>query len=851
MGLGLLSHYSTLGFTADSVNALSIESISSSLKQWFIRSQHPQNKQLLSAVKHINSILSTGKWDSQTEKSLKNLNPTLTGQCISRVLKLQKDVDLGTKFFDWARHQNGYDLSLYAYYTFFKMLSTQNLLEKWLDSFHKQNLTNCNSQNPNPVSRRGFYCILIMGYSMAGKPDVVVQMLERIQSQVLVFDKFSCRQLLNVLAKENCFRVAGVIERRMPRRKFEVKIGSSIEIKSLCEEGKLEEAKRLLDEVKEKGFAVSEVAVVSLVSALSKQGQLDEAGMLVEVSRKGGLIPMSKVYETWIRCLVEENKLDEVLAYFEKRVSEGLTPTSKCYNSLLTGLMKNNRYTEFYSLLNEMADKEIALNTRTMDIVVCFFCKGKLIDVAIDLYNERSQIGFTPGLITHSKLIIALCSLGKVDEALKVLDEAMTASYFPCKHTLAILLSALCRIGKLDKVCELLNAGIERQCVPGYSTCSETICALSQAGRVDDGYTILFTLVKSNVFLKKSAYSALIDGFCNANRGNVASQLLLEMKTHGHLPGRRSLKSVICVLCETGYADQVLELVDAYIPASFFTTRLYNMIMKIMCKFSRPDIAVKVLEKMHENGCMPDAKTYTNLLYGYLKCRYVVNAVNLFKTLLAETRSSSKLYNIMVSGLCTIQKQDLALMYFDEMIKKGMCPNHGCYENAIHLLCQQGNISKALICFGEMKKKGYQCTTFVYNVLLDSCVKLGEYNQAWFIFENMRNQGCPPNVATFRILIAGLSKAKRLESAVGVLEDMMEQFSVADILIYNMLLQGLCKEGKIEVACALFSRMSKKGCVPNVVMYDCLIQGLYRADRPYDAQKLIAEMEEKKLHLNR
>ncbi|XP_059074485.1 pentatricopeptide repeat-containing protein At1g71210, mitochondrial isoform X1 [Cryptomeria japonica] len=607
----------------------------------------------------------------------------------------------------------------------------------------------------------------------------------------------------------------------------------------------------VLNELKQNGFSANEAGVVSLVNVLRKSGKLEVARMLIEESRKVGLISMYKVHRTWIGCLLGENRVDDALHYFVKRVSEGFHPNSQCYGALLIGLLKNNRHRVVSCLLNNMKDNNIFPDSRTMNAIVCLLCKEKLINVAIDLYSERSKIGFIPDNITYNKLINALCSLGKMDEAHKVLDDGMEAGFFPRKGTLAILLGALCMAGKLDNVYKLFVAGVERQCVPDYCTCSEIISSFSKAGRVDDGYAILCMLVKLNVFVKKRTYFALIDGFCVAKKGDMVSKLLLEMRGNGHLPGRSILKSVICVLCETCHEDEVLELLRLHVSNSSSDIKLYNTFIKTICRFRRPDIAMKILEKMCENNCRPNSKTYISLLHGYLKSKYVVNAVNLFRALLAETQISSKLYNVMVSGLCTIEKEDLAVMYFDEMIKKGLYPSVGCYEKVIYALCNQGNLNKALKCFWDMKQKGHHCSTFIYNVLVGSCFKSHEVNHAWFIFDNMRNQGCPPNVSTFSILISGLSDANMLESTMGVLEEMMEECLTADIFIYNKLLRGLCKEGKMEVATDLLRRMSQKGCLPNASTYDCLIFYLDRAGRVYDAQKLREEIVEKKLHMYR
>lgn len=838
--------YSTLGFDVDRLQESHdqrIRKISSSFKQWFRQFKPAQNTQMQTQVEDINSILSRGNWGSETEHALKSLNLTLTERCVVRVLKLQKDVALGIKFFEWGGQQNGYSHTVTAYYTFFKMLcraGSSRVIEEWLDSYRKQ----------NPRSGPRLYFVLIMGYFLAGKSGLALELFGRMRFQNLSLDKFTYSVLVRILAKENSFDLIDAIEKQMPRG-GQGRIGDCVKIQGLCKMGRLGEAKDVLDELRRNGLPVDEVAVVSLVSAFCKEGRIDEVGLLMDELTEEQVIRMSKVHEIWIKHLIEENRVNEALDYFKQRVSQGFNPGPRCYGALVTGLLRWKRRKEVYRLLNAMKDRHVCPDMITINATIRFFCRGKFVDIAMDLFNERSKIGFSLDKFTYSKLTNELCRMGKIDEAYEVLEDGMAAGFFPGKHTLVILVDALIKAGKFDIVYKLLDAGIERQCVPDYSTSGKIISSLCQSGRLDDGYLLLGKLRKMNVVLNKSAYYALIDGFCDVKRGDMASKMLLEMQESGHMPGRLTLKLVFSVLCETGQIDQALQLLDVHMCGSPPDTALYNTFIKIICQAGRPNIGIRLLEKMLEDNCTPDATSYINLLHGYLRSKSVVNALNLFRELLAENIFPTKLYNVMISGLCRAEKLELALMFFEEMINKRLIPSLGCYENLIYALCKEGKFNMALKIFGVMKKKGCHPYTFVYNVLLGHSFKLREVNQAWFLFDDMRKQNCAPNVGTFSILIAGLSDARRLESTIGVLEEMMEQCFAADILIYNMLLRGLCKEGKMELACDLFNRMPKKGCAPNASTYDSLIYGLCRAGRINDAQKLMGEMLEKRLHPNR
>eukprot|EP01018_Ginkgo_biloba_P025009 Gb_27816 [translate_table: standard] len=846
----LVGHYSAFAVTAANVEKshdVTIGDIVFLFKQWFNETQiWPciwRNEQLQRDVESIGEILSGGDWGPETETALTQLNVNLTEACVVKVLKLQKNVWPGLKFFDWARKQSGYYSTRSAYCTILKMLSQAKLITvmfDWLESFEKQE---------NVLSHR-FYDALIMGYTLAGKPELALKVFERVIFQRLELDRFAYNMLLNVLVEENCFELAGIIHKHISCVGFENSSTICIMIKSLCKQDKLDEAKKLLEELRRNGGTLNEAVLDILISALCKGKRIDEACQLIEEFREEGRMSMSKIYDTWIIKLVEEKRVDDALEYFQNRTSEGFVPGRRCYNALLTGLLRKNRLEEVCDLLIEMREKCIFPDKSTMNATVLFFCESGLVDLATEVFNRRSEMGFSLDYATYNELIHALCRVGNLDEAYSIVEDALALSFFPSKQTYLILADALCKAGKLDKMCKFVDAGIKRHHVPGISTCSKFISALCKAGKLDDGYLMPRKTRSTNRDLSKNTYCALIYGFCEAKRGDVACRLLLEMQEDGHSASRLMFKTVINVLCETGQSNQVLQLLDMHVLDCPPNTNLYNAFINGLCHAGRCDIATRVFEKMLENGCTPDASSHVSLLHGYLKCKRVVDALNFFEALSANHSPSTRLYNILVSGLCKAGKVELALVFLEEMTGKGFIPSLGCYEELIHVLCTVGNFNMALKIFGDMKMKGHRSSTFIYNILLGQSFKVQDVNQAWILFEDMHKQGSLPNILTFSMFVRGLSNAQKLESSMGLLEEFIEQ-SFGNIVAFNILLRGLCKEGRMEAACHLFSRMSKKGYAPNAWTYDILVHGFCKKGRVNEAQKVMEEMVEKGFHPSR
>lgn len=247
---------------------VSLRDIALSFKEWFsdrrLQPRARRNEQLRRDVNKICEVLSQDHQGVKTDEAPTQLDINLTEECVVRVLKLQNDVLCGLNFFDWAGRQRGYQHTRVSYYTILKMLSRAKLtgvLLNWLESFQKQ----------KSILGLRFYDTLIMGYALAGKADMALQLFARMRFQGIDLDGFAYNMLLNRLVEEDCFDVVDTIYKQILRAGFEDSNTFGIMIKNLCKQGKLDEAKQKFNELKRNAGSVNETALEILISALRKE----------------------------------------------------------------------------------------------------------------------------------------------------------------------------------------------------------------------------------------------------------------------------------------------------------------------------------------------------------------------------------------------------------------------------------------------------------------------------------------------------------------------------------------------------------------------------------------------------
>ncbi|KAF2291771.1 hypothetical protein GH714_035539 [Hevea brasiliensis] len=478
-----------------------------SFKEWFQR----RNSGYLDLVFEI---LSTQ--DEVDDLALSQLGLHLTESLVLEVLHHgngKNDVLSCLKFFDWAGHQHGFYHTRATFHAIFKILSKAKLMPLMLDFLDKF----MTSRFVHHKFGYGFYGTLVIGYSVAGKPQVALQLFSKMRFQGLDLDGFAYHVLLNSLVEESYFDVADCIARQISLRGFENHVTRCIVVKSLCKQELLDEAASYLRRVILHGDGYRHGDAVGVImDALCQNGRFDKAGQLVEEIRELGVVPVEPAYRVWLRNLVQAGKLDTALKFLQQKKSLDCYVPGVCeYNALLWRVLKNNRLAEACDLLMEMMESGISADKVTFNAALCFFCKAGMVDVALELFNCKSEFGLSPSSMACNYLINSLCREGNIDEAYNLLTNFTEHDYFPGRRTFSVLADALCREGKVDMMKELVSVALERNFMPSDYQFDKFISALCRARRLEDAYLMQDELNTMNIVARKTTYSNLIYGFNN------------------------------------------------------------------------------------------------------------------------------------------------------------------------------------------------------------------------------------------------------------------------------------------------------------------------------------------------
>ncbi|XWS65265.1 hypothetical protein CRYUN_Cryun05aG0078700 [Craigia yunnanensis] len=817
---------------------VSAKDVVASFKNWF---KAPNTALLDRIFTILNSQDQAAPEDASTrhaaDLALSHLNLRLSETFVLEVLSYgrssSKDVLSCLKFFDWAGRQPGFNHTRATFYAIFKILSKAKLMSLMLEFLQ-------DFRAHRYIHKVRFHDILVLGYALAGKPGMALQLFGRMRFKGLDLDIFSYHVLLNSLVEESSFDAADMIAKQIFMRGLENDITHSILVKLWCKQNKLDEAEAYLRRFAESRKHVIGPAVSIIVDALCRRKRFEHAATLLDEFTELN-VPMEHAYGIWLQNLVQHGRLNGALQLVDsKKLLDENVPHLFRYNILVLRLLKENRLKDVCDLLIEMEKDGISPDKVTMNAILCFFCKAGMVDVAIELYNSRSEFGLSLNSMAYNYLINLLCWTGGIHEAYHVLRNSIKEGYFPGRKTFGILADALCREGKLDKMKELLVFSLEQKFIPCYSVCDMFIAALCKANRVEDGYLIHGELTRMKKNTARNTYFHLISGFSKSNRGDIAATLILEMQEKGHIPTRKLFRTVICCLCGTqSLENQFFKLLEMQLSHFQPSSQIFRFFIDGAGHAKKPELAREVYEIMQRSGIKPNLRSDILMLYSYLKNDRISDALKFFSDVRQRISIGTKFYSSMVVGLCKANKVDYALNFMREMRDNNVVPSMECYEHLIQLLCWKKRYGLVVDLVNDLEKTRGRVSSFIGNGLLSNSFKNKELYETWIRSRKVQDE--TSDISLLGQLIGTFSGCIEVNQDVESLEEMIEQCFPLNIYTYNLLLKKL-SVSKVDRAFEMYDWICQKGYEPNQWTYEIIIRGLLKKGRRAEARGWIEEM---------
>ena len=205
----------------------------------------------------------------------------------------------------------------------------------------------------------------------------------------------------------------------------------------------------------------------------------------------------------------------------------------------------------------------------------------------------------------------------------------------------------------------------------------------------------------------------------------------------------------------------LLELQRFEIPIS---ADIYEYLVVKLCEENRPFAAKSLLERISQNGYVPDIDVYNELILSLCKCNYVAEALALKAEMVNKNiKPNLVTYRALIDCLCKINKSKEGEYVMKEMVKFGVPPDTAICKALINGYCKEMDINRAESLLGFFAREFQIFDTESYNAFVKVLSENADVATLMELQDRMQKVGFAPNNLTCKFVIDGLWKATTLD----------------------------------------------------------------------------------------
>ncbi|CAO2815272.1 unnamed protein product [Amaranthus hypochondriacus] len=456
-------------------NFFHILSISSSNGVSFNHNSHPFSSQPLrppsNDVNTISRILSDFREPHHDiESALTPFSSKLSTNLVDQVLKRTKNLGFSAhRFFLWAKKFPHFQPNTNSYKILIDVLGSSKQFPLIWDLLFELKSSECIELSPE------FFWVIFGSYCKANLPYDAIRAFSRMNEFELEPSLNDLDHLLFLLCKRKFVKHGQEFFDKV-KYKFDVGVKSyTILIRGWADINDSKEARKVFDEMLERGCVVDVPAYNSLLEALCNGGDLDEAYTRFREMRSRGLVPDAFTYSIFIRSYCRRDNIHSVFRVLDRMKRYELVPNVYTYNLIIKKLCEHEKVDDALKLLDEVIENGVSLDTWSYNAIMGFHCDRNEVNRALNLLSRMDKENCKPDRHTYNMLLKMLIRIGRFDRVEAVWNSMSNRGFYPSVSTYAVMIHGLLRKkGKLEEACKYFEMMIDEG-IPPYASTIEVL----------------------------------------------------------------------------------------------------------------------------------------------------------------------------------------------------------------------------------------------------------------------------------------------------------------------------------------------------------------------------------------
>ncbi|KAI7750509.1 hypothetical protein M8C21_004897, partial [Ambrosia artemisiifolia] len=203
------------------------------------------------------------------------------------------------------------------------------------------------------------------------------------------------------MGKTNVKIFSDIVDGVVESDRFPNNVVYNVAIAGLCKLGKIEDAKRFISLLLQKGFVPDVFTYCTLIHALSSAGEVDKAFKLRDEMLTKGLVPDITTYNALLNGLCKSGNLDRAVRLFHKLSSKGVSPNVITYNTLIDGFNKTGNTRKALELKEKMVQEGIIPSDATYSCL-------------INRVHKNGEVSFTDNISSFKSAVHRMNELANI-----------------------------------------------------------------------------------------------------------------------------------------------------------------------------------------------------------------------------------------------------------------------------------------------------------------------------------------------------------------------------------------------------------------------------------------------------
>lgn len=436
-------------------------------------------------------------------------------------------------------------------------------------------------------------------------------------------------------------------------------------IRALVMSGKVDEAKQVLNDMRNEGFSPSHASFNIILEALSKENDMDCWAVLNDM-KCCGLKPVNYTCSVLLKGLHKGSRdrhVQKVIEAIESRETRDLDET--LLGSLAEACLRTGNMSAMLCLFKKLRHDIAKVHVRcahTVGSIIRAYGAAEDLDTVWKTWREMQRNNVQPSRITLGCMVEALASNNDAKAAYDIIHEAL-ADPQTAGLVNAVMYSSVLKSFShqklFDKVWIVYEEMIQKKLQFSLATYNALLDVCARSGDINRAEPLLRDMVEQGLQPNIITYGTVIKAYCSANRLNQAFAVLSEMKRTADLaPDEVTYNTLLDGCARYGLFDRGLEVLadmrQAGVPPSNYTLAV---IAKLANRSKKPEKAFQLVDELSkEFGLHPNMHVYNNLIHAATCHGDMRKAQETFACMLAEKiRPDGRTYALLLR-FCAGQK---------------------------------------------------------------------------------------------------------------------------------------------------------------------------------------------------